>query len=201
MRPKVVSPLLQGHPELTEVDQRTRDLVDLGNKMLTTEDAAGAISAYESALRLDGHCAEAWHRRGRLYMREGNLMAAMACYARSLELNTKAAEAWCGLGEAILDFLKHDSEPLFIRENRLEITSEAYDCFDRAVKMGGDLPRAKEGRDICRSMIKDVPFRLANPRLFTFHSGGILEPAKREFVSRFLKPGDYRRKTLPTKND
>jgi tetratricopeptide (TPR) repeat protein len=201
MRSKVVSPLLPERPELTEVDQRTRDLVSLGNKMFAAEDVAGAVAAYESALRLDGHCPEAWHRRGRLYMREGNLMAALACYTRSLELDTHAAEAWCGLGEAILDFLKHDTEPLFIRENRLEITCEAYDCFDRAAKMGGDLPKAKEGREICRGMIKDSPFRLANPRLFTFHSGGILEPAKREVVSRFLKPGDYRRKSLPSPND
>jgi tetratricopeptide (TPR) repeat protein len=180
-------------PSEIEVDQRARDLVSLGNKMLATDDLVGAAEAYESALRLDGHSAEAWHRRGRIFMRNGQLMGAMACYARSLELDTRHAEVWSALGEAILEFLRKDSEPLFIRENRLEIVCEANDCFERALKIGGDLPKAKEGRETCRSMMKDSPCRIANPRLFTFHSGSILEEAKREVVSPFLRPSDYRR--------
>lgn len=198
-KPKAApAPRAAVRPSEVNTDQRAQDLVSLGNKMLATEDFNGALNAFESALRLDGHCAEAWHRRGRLYMRDGDVGSAMACYARALELNTSSAEAWCGLGEAILEFLRHDQEPLFIRENRLDIACEASDCFDRALKLGGELPKAKEGREVCRGMIKDNPFHLANPRLFSFHSGGILEAAKRKAVSPFLKPGDYRRKSLPT---
>ncbi len=180
------------------VDQRAQDLVNLGNKMLTTEDYSGAFDAYESALRLDGHCAEAWHHRGRILMRNNQIQGAMACYARALELDLHSADTWCAMGEAILEFLRRDIEPLFIREHRMEVACEAYDCFDRALKIGGDLPKAREGRESCRGMIKDNPFRLANPRLFSFHSGGVLEAAKREVISPFLKAADYRRKTPPT---
>ncbi len=188
-------------PSEIEFDERALELVGLGNKMFATEDYQGAREAYESALRIDGHCAEAWHRRGRLFLIHKDIPAALACYARSLELNMLAADAWCGLGEAILTFLKSDQEPIFIRENRIEIVSEAFDCFDRAAKIGGDLPKAREGKEICRGMLKDMPFNMATPRLFSFHSGGLLEKAKREFVSPFLKPSDYRRKQLPTPQD
>lgn len=179
-----------------EVDARVLELVNLGNKMLMAGDYDGAMDAYESALRIDGHFAEAWQRRGRIFLERGNVAAALASYARSLELNTQAADAWCGLGEAILAFLKADKEPIFIREYRLEIVCEAYDCFDRAMKLGGHLPHARQGLDACKNLIKNSPFKLAPPRLFSFHSGGILESAKREYVAPFLRPNDYRRKTL-----
>jgi len=179
------------------VDDRARDLVNLGNKMFTTNDLGGARRAFESALHLDGHCAEAWHRRGRIFLAERDLPSALACYARSLELDPQSAEAWCAMGEAILAFLKADHEPLFIREHRMAIVAEALDCFERALKLGGDLPRAREGREVCRGMIQGSPGPLIHPRLFSFHSGGILEKSKRDVVSPFLKPSDYRRKNLP----
>ncbi len=187
---------IERHSGEIEVDERVLELVNLGNKMLMAEDYDGAMDAYESALRMDGHNAEAWQRRGRIFLQRGNIAAALASYVRSLELNTQAADAWCGLGEAILAFLKADKEPIFIREFRMEIACEAYDCFDRAMKLGGDLPHARQGREACKNMIKNSPFKIAHPRLFSFHSGGILESAKREYVAPFLKPNDYRRKTL-----
>lgn len=186
----------------TEVDARARELAALGDKMLTTEDYSGALEAYVSALRIDGHFADAWQRRGRVFMHGGQVLEAAACFVRAVELQPRTAEAWCGLGEAILAFLKADQEPLFIRENRIEILSEACDCFEKALRLGGDLPRAREGRDFCRNLMKQEPLKLTKPPLFSFHSGGILEKAKRDVVSPFLRPGDYRRKTpLPTRND
>ncbi len=195
-------PPLQREPGDFEVDERARELVALGDKMLATEDYVGAMEAYNSALSVDGHCAEAWYRRGRIFLHDGKILEAAACFVRSLELDPQAAPARCGLGEAILAFLNADKEPLFIRENRIEIISEAHYHFEKSLKFGGDLPRAREGRDLCSSMIKQDSYKLAKPPLFSFHSGGILEKAKREAVSPFLKPGDYRRKApLQTQND
>ena len=184
------------------VDERALELVALGNKMFTAEDYRGAMDAYESALRVDGHCSEAWYRRGRILMRENKILEAAACYVRCLELDPKVADAWCGLGEAVLEFIEGDKEPLFIRENRLELISETYHYFERSLKLGRDIPSARVGRDRCRAMTEQEMFRLAKPPHFSFHSGGILELAKREVVAPFLKPGDYRRKEpLPVQND
>lgn len=191
-----IKPPPSRRPSEIAVDQRALDLVTLGNKMFTTTDLDGARDAYESALRMDGHCAEAWHRLGRLYQQQGETFGALACYARSLELDPRNGDTWCGLGEAILAFQKEGKEPLFIHEYRVEIFSEAHDCFDRSLKLSGDLLRARHGREICRNFLKNSSFQLTSPRLFTFHSGGILEKAKREFVSPFLRAGDYRRKAL-----
>ncbi|TKJ37944.1 hypothetical protein CEE37_13345 [candidate division LCP-89 bacterium B3_LCP] len=187
--------------EVVEIDQRAQELVTLGDKMFTTEDYKGAMEAYESALQIDGHSAEAWHRRGRVLFNEEKIEEALACYVRSIELNPKNPDTWCGLGEGILAFIKADKEPLFIREHRVEIISEAQDAFAKALKLGGDLPKARVGRDSCRSMLKQDNFKLAKPPQFSFHSGGILERGKREAVSPFLKPGDYRRKNLPILSD
>jgi tetratricopeptide (TPR) repeat protein len=184
-----------------EVDERALELVSLGDKMFTAEDYQGAMDAYESSLRVDGHCAEAWYRRGRCFMHEENLLHAGACFVRSLELDSQLADAWCGLGETILGFIEEDKEPLFIRENRAELLGEANEDFDKALKLGRDLPKAKEGREKCRALIKEDSFRLKKPRLFSFQSGGILEKAKRKVVSPFLKPGDYRRKAPPAKSN
>jgi len=126
----------------------------------------------------------------------------MACHVRALELDGRQSRAWLGLGEAILSFFKADQEPLFIRENRAEIIGEALDCFQRALKFDAELAPARQGLESCRAMIGNTLPKLANPRIFSFHSGGFLEKAKREVVSPFLKPGDYRRKPLPsTAND
>ncbi len=184
-----------------EVDERALELVSLGDKMYSIEDYKGALDAYDSALRADGHCAEAWYRRGRFFAREENNMQAAACFVRALELDTKLAEAWSYLGEAILTFIKSDSEPIFIRENQIEIITEANDCFDRALKLGKELPKAREGRNQCHTLMDGKNYQRINPPIFSFHSGGVLETAKREVVSPFLKPGDYRRKAVPTPYD
>lgn len=193
-----VKPPEPRRPSEIPVDERALELVNLGDKMFAVEDLKGALDAYESALRLDGHCAAAWQRRGRIFLRDGNHMAAMACYARSLELDAQQAAAWSGIGEGILAFIRDDKEPIFIRENRSEIVSEACDCFSRALKLDAALQAPRHGLETCREMMRDKPFKLASPRLFSFHSGGILEKAKRDFVSPFLKPGDYRRQTPPS---
>ncbi|MBU0519882.1 tetratricopeptide repeat protein [bacterium] len=183
------------------VDERALELVALGDKMYTAEDYQGAFEAYDSALRVDGHCPDAWYRRGRYFMRDGNTLKAAACFARALELNPKLDEAWCGLGETILNFIKEDSEPLLIREHRVEIVSEAQESFSKSLRLGGNSPRAKEGRELARSMLQQEEVKLAKPPFFSFQSGGLLETAKREVVTPFLKPGDYRRKTLPANQD
>lgn len=177
-----------------EVDIRAKELVALGCKMLITEDFKGAMDAFESALRVDGHCVEAWYHRAKILLQGKKYSEALACYVRSLELYPDSVEALCGLGEAIIEFIEADEEPVFMRENRVEILSEAYHCFDRAVKLNSELPRARVGRDLCRNLIKEDSLRLTKPPLFSFHSGGILEKGKRDAVSPFLKPGDYRRK-------
>ncbi len=163
--------------------------------MFITEDYKGAMDAYESALRLDGHFAEAWYHRAKVLLQEKKIADALACYVRSLELDPDYADAYCGLAEALLEFIEADEEPVFLRENRIEIISEAHQNFERAIKLNKEFARARVGRDLCRNMIKEDSFRLTKPPLFSFHSGGILENAKREAVSPFLKPGDYRRKT------
>lgn len=185
------------NPPEWEVDERALELVSLGNKMYATEDFKGAIEAYDSALRVDGHCAAAWYRRGRYFMHENRILEAAACYVRALELDPKAADAWSGLGEAILAFFKADKEPLFIRENRVELLSEARACFDRAIKTGSNAPRARQGYEESETLLKQDAPKLTTPPIFSFQSGGILEDAKRKVVTSFLKPGDYRRKTLP----
>ena len=125
----------------------------------------------------------------------------MACQVRALELDGRQSRAWLGLGDAILSFVKSDQEPLFIRENRAEVLGEALDSFQRSLKYDAELVPAREGIEACKIMMAGVSPRLANPRIFSFHSGGMLEKAKREVVSPFLKPGDYRRKPLPTPAD
>jgi len=169
--------------------------------MHATEDYKGALDAYESALRVDGKCAQAWFQRGRFFAREEKNLQAASCFVRAIELDPKIADAWYCIGDAVLTFLKSDSEPLFIRENRIELITEANDYFERALKLGKDLPKARAGKEQCRELIEDKNFKRSTPPIFSFHSGGILETTKREVVSPFLKPGDYRRKTIPTIND
>jgi tetratricopeptide (TPR) repeat protein len=180
-----------------QVDERALELVNLGDKMYATEDYKGAFEAYDSALRVDGHCAEAWYRRGRYFKRQDRILQAATCYVRALELKPQMAEAWNGLGETILAFIKADTEPLFIRENRAELLSEALDAFNKAIMLGGNSPKAQEGRKECIELLKGDPVKVPTPPIFSFHSGGILENAKREVVAPYLKPGDYRRKTPP----
>lgn len=182
-------------PSEVPVDERALELVKLGDKMLAVEDYNGAMDAYESALRLDGRCATAWQRRGGVLMHYGDIPGALACCVRALELDDSLPLAWLGIGEGILGFIREDKEPLFIRENRPEILSEACDCFARALKLDAQLEAARRGLETGRAMLKDISFRLASPRIFSFHSGSVLEKAKREVVSPFLKPGDYRRKS------
>ncbi len=184
-------------PEII-VDERALELVALGDKMYSTEDHNGAMEAYNSALRIDGHCADAWFRKGRFFKSDDMNMQAAACFVRALELNPKIADAWCAMGEIILNFIESNSEPLFIRENLIELITESADCFDRTMKLGREMPKAREGREKCRELIKGHHYTRATPLHFSFHSGGILENAKREVVSPFLKPGDYRRRTTPT---
>jgi len=179
------------------VDERAVELVALGDKMYTAEDYRGAIEAYDSALKVDGHCPDAWYRRGRYFMHKEANLKASACFVRALELNPKLDDAWCGLGETILKFIQDDSEPLLIREHRTEILSEALESFNRSLRLGGNSPRAKEGREKVKSLLGQGEISLASPPFFSFYSGGILENAKREVVTPFLKPGDYRRKNLP----
>ena len=188
-------------PSEVPVDQRAQDLVNLGDKMFSVADYQGAEEAYNSALTLDGHNASAWQRRGRIFNLQGKIKEAMACHARALELDGRQSRAWLGLGDAILSFVKSDQEPLFIRENRAEIMGEALDSFHRALKYDAELTSAREGIEACKIMMGSVAPKLANPRIFSFHSGGILEKAKREVVSPFLKPGDYRRKPIPARAD
>jgi len=188
-------------PSEIPVDQRAQDLVNLGDKMFSVEDYQGAEEAYNSALTLDGHNASAWQRRGRIFSHQGKFTEAMACQVRALELEGRQTRAWLGLGDAILSFVKSDQEPLFIRENRAEIMGEALDCFQRALKYDAGLASAREGIEACKIMMGSVAPKLANPRIFSFHSGGIIEKAKREVVSPFLKPGDYRRKPIPVPVD
>jgi tetratricopeptide (TPR) repeat protein len=184
-------------PSEVPVDERALELVAVGDKMFAVGDYDGAQDAYNSALTVDGHCALAWQRRGRAFAHDGKTMEALACQVRSLELDSHQARAWLGLGEAILSFIKEDKEPLFIRENRPEVLGEAIDCFSRALKLEAELVPAREGLDACRAMMGHTPPKLVSPRHFSFHSGGILEKAKREAVSPFLKPGDYRRQAPP----
>lgn len=185
-------------PSEVPVDERALQLVSLGDKMFAVEDYKGAEEAYNSALTLDSHCAAGWQRRGRSFSRAEKFPEAMACYVRALELDPRLARAWLGLGEAILSYIKADQEPLFIRENRPEMLGEALDGFHRALKYDAELAPARDGIEACKAMMGSVPPKLVNPRIFSFRSGGILEKAKREVVSPFLKPGDYRRKPLPT---
>jgi len=188
-------------PSEVPVNQRAHDLVNLGDKMFSVEDYQGAEEAYNSALTLDGHNAAAWQRRGRIFNHQGKITEAMACQVRALELDGRQTRAWLGLGEAILCFVKADQEPLFIRESRAEIMGEALDCFQRALKFDAGLAPARQGLEACRAIIGNTSPKLANPRIFSFHSGGFLEKAKREVVSPFLKPGDYRRKPIPVAVD
>ena len=188
-------------PSEVPLDQRAQDLVNLGDKMFSVEDYPGAEEAYNSALTMDGHNAAAWQRRGRIFSHQGKITEAMACHVRALELDGRQSRAWLGLGEAILSFVKADLEPLFIRENRAEIMGEALDCFQRALKFDAGLAPARQGLEACRATIGSTPVKMANPRIFSFHSRGLLEKAKREVVSPFLKPGDYRRKPTPLPMD
>lgn len=184
-------------PSEIEFDERAVQLVNLGDKMFQTDDVAGAREAYESALRLDSKCAPAWRGRAQVFLRDDQILKALACLARSVELNPQTADVWRYLGEGILLFLKHDLDPSFIRENRLDLVSEASDCFQRSLKLKSDLIAAQEGLATCRSMMQTESGHVANPRHFSFHSGGPLEKAKREAVTPFLRPSDYRRQPLP----
>jgi tetratricopeptide (TPR) repeat protein len=175
-------------------DARVHELIQLGDKMFTAEDYIGARSGYESALRVDGHDAEVWQRRGKLFLHLNEILPAAACFVRSLELSTKIAEAWSGLGSAILAYHQANPDPTFMRDNQVEIISEAAQCFIRAKTLNPDLDEIKSGLEACRSILRESFQKISNPPIFSFHSGGILEKTKREVISPFLKPGDYRRK-------
>ncbi|MCX6641639.1 MAG: hypothetical protein NTW14_14335 [bacterium] len=183
-------------------DERAHELLLLGDKMFAAMDFSGAKGAYESALRVDPHYADVWQRRGKIFLDQNELLFAAASFARALELNPQMGEAWCGLGQTIIAFFKADLDPLFVHENKVEIISEASECFRTALRIIPDHPAAVQGRQTCKEMLQGYNPQLAKPFIFTFHSGGILEKAKRDVVSPFLKPGDYRRRTpLPAPND
>jgi tetratricopeptide (TPR) repeat protein len=164
--------------------------------MLTTEDFEGAGSAFESALRLDGRHASIWRRRGDAFLRRGKVKEALACLVRSMQIDATDAKTWNTLGEALLAFMERDLEPDFIRENRNKIEAEARDCFERALKLGGDPSEARRGIEASGAKVGSRSHLPAGSPLFSFHPGGILEETKLDIVSTFLKPGDSLPKEL-----
>lgn len=186
----------------TETGARVDELVKLGDKMLAAEDFEGARIAYESALRLKGRSAGTWHRRGQVFIREGSIKEAIACFVRSIEIDSKKADVWCSLGKAILEFEEKRVDPSLIQENPNAIISEARDCFERALKLDAGSSEARWGVNACKSKITSEAYELARPPLFSFHPGGILDDVKQKVVSPYLKPSDYRFKdSPPTSND
>jgi tetratricopeptide (TPR) repeat protein len=177
--------------------ERIYELVGIGDKMLAAEDFEGATFAYESALRLDGRYASVWRRRGDVFLRRGKVKEALACLVRSMQIDATDAKTWNTLGEAILAFMEKDLEPDFIQDNRSDIEAEARDCFERALKLGGDPSQARRGIDASGAKVgRRVHSHTGSP-LFSFQLGGILEEVKLNVVSAYLKPGDYLPKSLP----
>lgn len=87
---------------------------------LEEDDAAGAISAYERALRLRPECTETLINMGRLHAENGEPDAAASAFRRALEIDGKDATAMYNLGVVAQD-AGEDEQAIQLYERALEI--------------------------------------------------------------------------------
>lgn len=77
-----------------------QDHLQQGQSLLAKNDAAGAVAAFLSALRLKPNSVEASNNLGLAFRATGNLDEAIAAYQNALRLNSKFSAAYRNIGQA-----------------------------------------------------------------------------------------------------
>lgn len=96
----------------------------LGNLLAEQADMAGAIRAYQLAVRVMPRMTRAWERLGFLLLNSEDLIQAEAAFRQALSIEPQAAKAWLGLARSL---------------QRQARSSEAQQAFARAVALDAAL--------------------------------------------------------------
>jgi ATP-dependent Clp protease ATP-binding subunit ClpC len=137
--PVAASPTQLPAPRRTE-RQRATEEVERGRALYKERDYAGAVAAFESALRLDPTFPDAALRLGMAHEDDRQYRKAIEAYERCLRIDPTHHQAATNIGEAL---------------RKSERYEEAIRAFDRALGMRTDYLYALAGRAECMRMLKD----------------------------------------------